>query len=819
MPIRYARIRSILAVLFLLEFAITLWGSEPVIIRGTVTDPLGAAIANAKVELLEEKEIIASAVTGADGEYRLPIGPGRRYRLRVSASSFQDSEIDVPCPAHAHEIEVNAILSIAPLTSQITVTATGTPTPEAQVGASVSTLEPRELSSVQDVQEALRLIPGLQATQTGQRGGTTSLFIRGGYGNYNKVLLDGVPASDIGGDVEFADLALTGISSVEVLRAPNSALYGADALAGVVNLSTARGTTRLPELTYKVVGGNFGTYEQEATLGGAYRQFDYFADFARFDTANSIPANTFHNATAAANFGWRLTPTTTIRATARRLVTAAGNPFALGLFGIPDAAEQKSQSALIAATLENQTTRDWHNLVRYSVLRLDGEFTDFAPTGIPYDSPVVGSVYIGAPVTIRGANGYQVSGQALFQFPGAYPNQFLNSAARDILYAQSDYRFGNHVLALGSFKYEHERGQTFFTGSGQSAVDRRNYSGSLEAKGDLWNRLFYTIGTGIEDNAIFGTEATPRATLAYYLARPASATWLSGTKLHFSFSNGIKEPSISEQTQSLFGLLEQLPNGQPLISQYHVSPIGAERARTFDGGMDQQLFSGRARIGMTYFHNRFGDGIEFVPQTGLISLGVPPAVAEATAFGAYVNSEVLRAQGAELEASYQLGAHISARAGYTYLDAIVERSFSSDALFPSINPAFPTVPIGAFSPLRGARPFRRAPHSGYFGIYYGHSRWALALTGTLIGKRDDSDFLSDKDGGTTLLLPNRNLDASYQRVDASASYRVSRFLSLFSNFQNVLSQHYQEAFGFPALPFTFRSGVKITLGGESWKLN
>ena len=210
MPTRCLRIRSFLAVLLLLEFTLTAWGSEPASIRGTIIDPLGAAIANVKVDLLDGKEIIASAVTGSDGQYRLPIGLDRRYRLRVTASSFQPSEIDVPYAGHSHEIEVNAILSIAPLTSQITVTATGTPTPEAQIAASVSTLEPREFSNVQDVQEALRLIPGLQVTQTGQRGGTTSLFIRGGYGNYNKVLVDGVPAGDIGGDVDFADLAFDG---------------------------------------------------------------------------------------------------------------------------------------------------------------------------------------------------------------------------------------------------------------------------------------------------------------------------------------------------------------------------------------------------------------------------------------------------------------------------------------------------------------------------------------------------------------------------------------------------------------------------------
>jgi iron complex outermembrane receptor protein/vitamin B12 transporter len=95
----------------------------------------------------------------------------------------------------------------------------------------------------------------------------------------------------------------------------------------------------------------------------------------------------------------------------------------------------------------------------------------------------------------------------------------------------------------------------------------------------------------------------------------------------------------------------------------------------------------------------------------------------------------------------------------------------------------------------------------------------LAAMGTLVGKRDDSDFLSDKEGGTTLLLPNRNLDSSYQLIDLSASYRVRRSLSLYASFENLLDQHYQEAIGYPALPFTFRSGVKITFGGESWKLN
>jgi iron complex outermembrane receptor protein/vitamin B12 transporter len=154
------------------------------------------------------------------------------------------------------------------------------------------------------------------------------------------------------------------------------------------------------------------------------------------------------------------------------------------------------------------------------------------------------------------------------------------------------------------------------------------------------------------------------------------------------------------------------------------------------------------------------------------------------------------------------------------LDAVVQRSFTSDAIGPSFNTAsnFSTIPIGVFSPLIGVRPFRRAPHSGYMAVSYRHSRWTASLTGTFVGKRDDSDFLFDKDGGTSLLLPNRNLDAAYQQLDLGGSYAVSHALSVYADLQNVPGEHYDEAFGFPALPFTFRSGIRITLGGESWKL-
>jgi len=792
-------------------------------VRGTVADSLGAVIPNARVELIliAHQRLVASAAADGVGRYEFHNVSAGRYQVQASAPSF---DLTASKPFYVGEdanANVDMLLAIGVVSQAVTVTATGTPTPEAQVGASITLLSGDDYADKLDVHEALRLIPGAQVTQSGQRGGLGDLFVRGGNSDANKVLIDGIPANDIGGAVDFGVLATAGIDQIEVLRGPNSALYGSDALAGVASMTTPSGITPLPEVTYSIDGGNFGTYRQEGMLGGSHKQFDYFSDFARFDTANGIPGSSFHNGTSAGNLGWTPKPNTEFRVTVRHLGTAAGEPNAIQLFGIPDDAGQKEQQTYIGATFQQQTTQRWHNLLRYGALRLRSRFTDYAPTGIPYEPGGGLIVYIGAPVTLHGANGYTVSGQATFQFPGTYPNHFISSTDRDFVYAQTEYQVKPQLTALFGFRYEAERG---FTQSsfGRSPTDRGNYSYTLQAAGSLANRFYYTLGSGIEKNAVFGVEATPRVSLAYYLLRPDSSKVFSGTKLRVNFGTGIKEPSIFDAGNSLFNLLQspQISNGAQLISQFHIAPIGAERSRTYDGGLEQTLFDGRAKLGLTYFHNEFSHLIEFVPMQGLTELGVPPAIASALQFGATINSQAFRAQGAEIEFEYRLGRNLVARGGYTYLDAVVQRSFTSDAIGPSFNlgSTFSTIPIGVFSPLIGARPFRRAPHTGYLAVSYRHSRWTASLTGSFVGKRDDSDFLFDKDGGTSLLLPNRNLDAAYQQLDLGGSYAVSHALSVYADLQNVTSEHYDEAFGYPALPFTFRSGIRITLGGESWKL-
>src|SRR5262249_40354939 len=153
-----------------------------------------------------------------------------------------------------------------------------------------------------------------------------------------------------------------------------------------------------------------------------------------------------------------------------------------------------------------------------------------------------------------------------------------------------------------------------------------------------------------------------------------------------------------------------------------VGPIGPERARTFDAGIEQSLVQGQVRVRATYFDNSYNNLIEFVSKTALPQLGVSPAAAAATGFGAYVNSQSFDGRGLEPSAGAMLGKmpgrSLRLAGSYTYLDATVTKSLSGDALAPAINPAFPGIPIGAFSPLVGNRPFRRPTNSGSMLVAY-----------------------------------------------------------------------------------------------------
>ncbi|MGH8613760.1 MAG: TonB-dependent receptor [Gammaproteobacteria bacterium] len=201
----------------------------------------------------------------------------------------------------------------------IIVTATRLETRLDQVPASVSVVEGEDIERAQvtDTLELLRDIPGFTIVQTGSRGGTTSLFARGGNSNFNQILLDGVKVNQAGGEYDFSDLTSDGIDRIEIVRGPQSALYGSDAITSVVQLFTRRGEGPLAA-RLGFAGGNFETLEEHAGISGGTKRYGYSVDVGRIDSDGILDINNrYGNTTVASRFDWSpiqtLDLTTTVR--------------------------------------------------------------------------------------------------------------------------------------------------------------------------------------------------------------------------------------------------------------------------------------------------------------------------------------------------------------------------------------------------------------------------------------------------------------------------------------------------------------------------
>jgi iron complex outermembrane receptor protein/vitamin B12 transporter len=777
-------------------------------IAGTVVDPLGAPVSGAAVTLLLGEKPAKQVSSNASGDFAFDALSAGRYRIEVTSQGFQTRTTDLLYVAGTGRVQIDVSLAIGPLQQDVVVTAEATAVPVSQIGAQVTVLDAAILDTLgkPDVLEGLRLVPGSQVVQAGGRGAVTSFFVRGGASNFNKVLIDGVAANDVGGGFDFSSVAVTGVDSVEVLRESNSVKYGLDALTGVVSIATKRGRTATPEFTYAIDGGNLGTLKNDLSIGGASGRYDYFADYSYFTTNNDVPNNEYHIGTFAGRFSAALGHGTDLSGTIRRADTTYGAPNAILFYGIPDDSVNKGDFTYASVTAQSQISDRWQSQIRFGSMVQNSHDTNPAPTGTPFDPFGFGANYLGNNMTITGANGYSVTGQAILDFSGGYPKLFDGHTTRNALSGQLSYRAGSILTVSGGGRFENEQG---FTQSGGTSTPKdessRNNGGLFGEARITAGRLFASGGVGYEHNAVFKNAVTPRVSVAYY-ARNTTTASPNDTKLTFNYGKGIKAPTIFQELNSVFGLVPPT-----LATTLGVEPVGPERAQTLDVGVEQGLMHGQMRVRVTYFHNTFDDLLEFLSQQQLILIGIPPAAANATAFGAYANSQSTTGDGVELSVDALVAKAWRLAFSYTYLDAEVTKALSATA---STNDAFPGIPIGAFSPLVGNRPFRRPANTGNMLVSYTKGPGQIAVAGYFSGKADDSTFLSDAFFGNSLLLPNQDLDKGYAKIDVSGSYRLHPRLKWYATIENLFNQDYQAASGFPALPFNIRTGVTITVGGR-----
>jgi vitamin B12 transporter len=189
---------------------------------------------------------------------------------------------------------------------QVIVSATRFDIPLDQSPATVSVINSEDLEEkqIQRVSDALREVPGLSVVQTGTAGQLTSVFMRGLRSEHTQVLLNGIPINQgLQGAFNFADLTTDDIDRIEVVRGPQSTLYGPRALAGVIQIFTKRGTGT-PGILFAGEGGSYDTFREWTQSDGAISGFDYSMGASRLDTDNARPNNNYRNTAAITDVGW-----------------------------------------------------------------------------------------------------------------------------------------------------------------------------------------------------------------------------------------------------------------------------------------------------------------------------------------------------------------------------------------------------------------------------------------------------------------------------------------------------------------------------------
>ncbi len=581
-------------------------------IKIKVVDPQDAVVAGAEVQLLKPGKPAPAAVqsTSAEGLVIFREAASGSYRVQVLAPGFAVEMMTVDVSPTAEVVTVK--LRVATAAETVVVTATRSPVPSQAAGADVDALSSGQLEVMQPIaaDDAMRFLPGAVVNTAGQRGGISSLFVRGGESTYNKVIVDGVAIDNPGETFDFGTLALAQADRVEFVRGAQSTLYGSDAMTSVVQVWTRTGSTPIPELRFGADGGNFGTANGYGSLAGAHGHFDYNFFGDQFNSNGQGVNDSYSESLQGANVGVRLTDDVSLRVHMRHSNSYTGVPGEWDFNGArllqPDPSEWSHTNNILGSV----------------------ELALTAPSGWQHRFTGFDSLYRYTDVNLN-------SNPASYD---DYPDTYDTHVNRVGFEYQGDYSERTWAHSTFGYRIENENGvvndQDFPPPARGQRLDQDAYVQQQFTLG----RLSAIAGGRFVHSSAYGNTGVPRVALTLLALRGGEL--FSGTRLRFSYATGFMEPALYET----FGD----------VGYYYAPNHGLlpERTRAFEAGFDQKFLEGRWALDATYFDNLFHDQIEAIPT--------PSGEYE------FFNLEQSFAHGAEIELQGRIRPKLSLTTAYTY---------------------------------------------------------------------------------------------------------------------------------------------------------
>jgi outer membrane cobalamin receptor len=719
-------------------------------ISGTVVDPLLRPVPGALIQCGS-----ANATTGIDGRFKLSGVDG--CDASIQKTGFAEAT------THLTSGEDRRIqLTLAELSERVIVSATRTTASLEESGVSSTVWTRADIAGRQfpPVLDLLRDVPGMNVVATGRRGAYTGVFMRGANSTGTLFLLDGVPLNDPGGQIDLANLTTAGVERIEVVRGPESALFGAEAASGVVQLFSTRGDPESdrPRGSISYERGSFQTDRWRANLnGGLANRIDYSLTADQLHTVGMFANDYYRVTTGAANIGFRLARTTTLGAIYREYDSIAGNPNAVG-FGVFDSdANGENRDSTLAIRVDDARTSSFVQRFSFGYHRLRNRFNDAVTDG-PYAIAALvrnvqnpqPRVYLVSQVPPAFPPSQVPPGQTLVIPPDfattLYPFPGLTVTDRKDFDYQGTWTHRGGALVFG---YEHEDQGGLISGAD---VVRRNNGGFVHEQYTIGRRLFLTGGARIENSSTFGNKFAPRGSVTLKLTGEHGP--LTSTYVRFSAGRGITEPSLLENFAR-----ESFYVGNPALKP--------EKLTGYDLGVVQEWFGRRLRGEVTAFRNSFQDLIVFDSSQN-------PST--------WNNIDRSWARGLEAVVTARPWKFVELNAAYTRLNTKITRTNSTN-IYTGVGQELP----------------RRPRNSGTAWISIAPRRWTLLVGGRVVGERQDSDFVF----GIT-----RN--PGYGNVYASGSYQLTSHVAPFLRIDNLMNEHYQEVLGYPALTRNAMGGVRVS---------